>query len=422
MRFFLLARARSSGLVRLLSERAYESRSAAVEAASATASAGAIDLGDDEVLAVDLDAAGPVLVLRVQAPAHAVPAAPETHATPIVGVIPPAGLFSPAAPTPPSCVPRSSAEEDSESAGAELEPAVRLQPRFPLFGADDEPPEEGLSETLRRVARRMEADLTLSGHTEWVAADDSWDARTLDDYALPDDAHMSGAREEGRLRIDAAERLRNEDAAVFREADDRRHRYDAGAESVAELLTEADVRYDDESCAATDRGGAGESDRGDDVLAGNWADDRDVRVSEPAPWTGEEMPVEAIDEGALVTDDRTLDLLPEYPEDAFEPDAISEPATEETLPVDDVDVTDTTLAEPVTDSFWLEAGPESDATPFDDERERDAAAFEPEAAPYRPVVLDFAMWVCADCVYQRTCRKAGVASPATCGNFQWRSL
>jgi len=59
---------------------------------------------------------------------------------------------------------------------------------------------------------------------------------------------------------------------------------------------------------------------------------------------------------------------------------------------------------------------------LDDERERDAAAFGPEPAPYRPVVLDFAMWVCADCVYQRTCRKAGVASPATCGNFQWRSL
>ena len=400
MRFFLLARARSSGLVRLLSERAYESRSAAVEAASATASAGAIDLGDDEVLAVDLDAAGPVLVLRVQAPAHAVPAAPETHATPIVGVIPPAGLFSPAAPTPPSCVPRSSAEEDSESAGAELEPAVRLQPRFPLFGADDEPPEVGLSETLRRVARRMETDLTLSGHTEWVAADDSWDARTLDDYALPDDAHLSGARDEGRLRIDAAECLRNDEAALSREADDRRHRYDA----------EAGFRYEDEARAAADQGEAGESDRGHDVLL------------EPGPWTGDEMSTEALDADLPMADDRTLDLRPAYLEEAFEPVVFAKPAIDETLQVDDMDVTDALLAEPGTDTFRLEAGRESDTTPFDGERVLDAVTSEPDPAPYRPAILDFAMWVCADCVYQRTCRKAGVASPATCGTFQWRSF
>ena len=421
MRFFLLARARSSGLVRLLSERAYESRSAAVEAASATASAGAIDLGDDEVLAVDLDAAGPVLVLRVQAPVAAVAPVPEPPAAP-VAMVAAGGIFAPAAPAPSSFGPPPVVDENPELLDVGPEPAVRLQARFPLFGADDDAPEEGLAETLRRVARRMEADLTISGLGEWAAADDSWDARTLDDYALPDDTHMSGAREEGRLRIDAAERLRNDDAALSREADDRHHRHDAGAESVAELLTDADVRYDDESCAATDRDGAGESDRGDDVRARNWDDDRDARVSEPRPWSGDEMPAEAIDAGALVADDRTLDLLPEYPEEAFEPDAISEPATEEMLPVDDVDVTDTTLTEPVTDSFRLEAGPESDATPLDDERERDAAAFGPEPAPYRPVVLDFAMWVCADCVYQRTCRKAGVASPATCGNFQWRSL
>jgi hypothetical protein len=30
------------------------------------------------------------------------------------------------------------------------------------------------------------------------------------------------------------------------------------------------------------------------------------------------------------------------------------------------------------------------------------------------------LWVCADCIYQRTCRTAGVATPATCGNFHWR--
>ena len=395
MRFFLLARARSTGLVRLLSERAYESRSAAVEAAGAIASAGALDLGDDEVLAVDLDAAGPVLVLRVQAPAASVPSVPEPVVTPAVRVAASAGLFAPAAPTP---LPL--ADESPVSVEANEEPAVRLRPRFPLFGADDEAPEEGLAETLRRVARRMEADLTLSEHTEWAAVDDSWDARTLDDYALPDDAHLSGARDEGRLRIDAAECLRNDEAALSREADDRRHRYDA----------EAGFRYEDEARAAADQGEAGESDRGHDVLL------------EPGPWTGDEMSTEALDADLPMADDRTLDLRPAYLEEAFEPVVFAKPAIDETLPVDDMDVTDALLAEPGTDTFRLEAGRESDTTPFDGERVLDAVTSEPDPAPYRPAILDFAMWVCADCVYQRTCRKAGVASPATCGTFQWRSF
>jgi hypothetical protein len=50
-----------------------------------------------------------------------------------------------------------------------------------------------------------------------------------------------------------------------------------------------------------------------------------------------------------------------------------------------------------------------------------SVAWEPPTTHYRPANIDFAVWVCADCVYQRTCRKAGVASPANCGTFQWRS-
>ena len=417
MRFFLLARARSTGLIRLLSERAYESRSAAVEAAGATASAGAIDLGDDEVLAVDLDAAGPVLVLRVQAQVAAAPPVPEPPVTPAARVVASAGLFAPVAPTPPPF-----ADEGPVSVEVDKEPAVRLQPRFPLFGADDDAPEEGLAETLRRVARRMEADLTLPEHTERAAADDSWDARTLDDYALPDDAHLSGAREEGRLRIDAAERLRTDDAAVPRDADDRHDRFGSEAESVAGLLAEADSRYDDEVSAETARGEAGEAVERRDVQAETWCDARDGGTPEPASSLGDEMPAETAGTGLFGADDRTLDLLPEYPEEAFEPCAFLEPAIEEVLPVDDVDATETPFSESETDASRLEAEPEPDMTPFDDERERDAVAPEPEPAPYRPTILDFAMWVCADCVYQRTCRKAGVASPATCGNFQWRSF
>ena len=419
MRFFLLARARSTGLIRLLSERAYESRSAAVEAAGAIASAGALDLGDDEVLAVDLDAAGPVLVLRVQAPAASVPSVPEPVVTPAVRVAASAGLFAPAAPTP---LPL--ADESPVSVEANEEPAVRLRPRFPLFGADDEAPEEGLAETLRRVARRMEADLTLSEHTEWAAADDSWDARTLDDYALPHDAHLSGAREEGRLRIDAAERLRTDDAAVPRDADDRHDRFGSEAESVAELLAEADSRYDDEVSAETARGEAGEAVDRRDVQAETWDDVRDGGTPEPASSPGDEMPAETARTGLFGADDRTLDLLSEYPEEAFEPAALFETMIDEVSPVDDVDVRATLFAGSETDAFRLEVEPEADTTPFDDEPERDAAAQEPgpEPEPYRPTILDFAMWVCADCVYQRTCRKAGVASPATCGNFQWRSF
>jgi hypothetical protein len=45
---------------------------------------------------------------------------------------------------------------------------------------------------------------------------------------------------------------------------------------------------------------------------------------------------------------------------------------------------------------------------------------EPEPPIYRPADTDFRLWVCADCIYQRTCRTAGVATPATCGNFHWR--
>lgn len=53
-------------------------------------------------------------------------------------------------------------------------------------------------------------------------------------------------------------------------------------------------------------------------------------------------------------------------------------------------------------------------------KDEPAAAPEPAADPYRASDTDFALWVCADCLHQRTCAKAGVSTPATCGNFQWR--
>ena len=377
MRFFLLARARSGGLIRLLSERAYDSRSAAVDAASATASAGGIDLRDDEVLAVDLDGAGPVLVLRVNAPLAAAQA-PAAPAYPQITGVACADVFPPAASSVSSSTTSSATDGASECRDAGTEPAVRLQPRFPLFGAQDDASEEDLAESLRRVARRMEQDLTLTEHTEWTAADDIWDAHTLDDYALPDDAHISSAREEGRLRIDAAERLRDDTASW---------------------------PCDDESRGATGPDEVRESGYEGDTPQESWGDDQ------AAPATA---------------DDPAPDMPPAYPDDVLDRVALDESVTAERVSLADGDPKRTRWAESEADAFWSEASQESEATASDDEPERDGVAPEPEpeprSAPYRPAILDFAMWVCADCVYQRTCRKAGVASPATCGNFQWRSF
>jgi hypothetical protein len=421
MRFFLLARARSTGLIRLLSERAFDSRSAAVDAAGATA--GRIDLSDDEVLAVDLDAAGPVLVLRLPAP----PAVALVPAEPAFA--PPTGLFAPASSPAPAFGGSPFDEELPDSGTAASASAVRLQPRFPLFGAEDDALEEDLAETLRLVARRMEADLTPLDRAEWVAADDSWDARTLDDYAFPDDTHLHGAREEGRLRIDAAERLRDDEAAPD-EMDDRRLRDDRETRLVTDAPPEADLRRDD----GPRRADVAFDDGGDavarwDPLPDAFDDARDARANGPEGWT---FAVDTID-GADATDavdaadraddvdavladdfaadDRTLDLLPEEPQETLADDDLAEPAGDEMLPAEYDDASEV-----------LDAGPALDTARFYTELIPRPPSYDPEPPPYRPANIDFAMWVCADCVYQRTCRKAGIATPSTCGNFQWRSF
>ena len=378
MRFFLLARARSTGLIRLLSDRAFDSRTAAVEAAGATASA--IDLADDEVLAVDLDSAGPVLVLRVPVPeAVGTPApggpvvGPEAVIAPPLPATQSPGLFSPPASSSPA--PVVSPFDEESAAWREYsfdEPMVRLQPRFPLFGADDEGTEEELSETLRCVARRMEADLTVSGPSEWAPVDDSWDARTLDDYAAPDDSHLSGAREEGRLRIDAAERLRADESTPVADADDRAIAEQVNEQADDRSAPSADPRCDDESpFASLELAEAGLSEDGSDAIA--------------APW----------DEAEAAPDESDLTVT----------------QWDEALPEADAYTSG--------DSGVAEA---SGTTPFEVVPMSVTAAFDPELPPYSPANLDFAMWVCADCVYQRTCRQAGVSSPSKCGNFQWRSF
>lgn len=416
MRFFLLARARSTGLIRLLSERAFDSRSAAVEAASATASD--IDLSDDEVLAVDLDAAGPVLVLRVP-PRQ--PASVPTPARPAVGfptvVAPTAPIAQPSErPSEPAATstPVVSPFDDEPAAWRRYsfeEPAVRLQPRFPLFGTDDDVAEEDLSETLRRVARRMESDLTFSGPSDWAAADDTWDARTLDDYAVPDDSHMSGAREEGRLRIDAAERLDRDESTSVDDADDRLGASSADGRAEYEASVDDDLRREDVFPTAMfgpeDAGGC--EDRTDEPN-GSWGQTDDTLGIDPEAWLAVEDASAAVT-GVSAAEDGSSELL----------------ADRGDRPVDDADLAATAWDEApseadVTAPEYVDFADVSDATPFDVELVALTAALDPEPAPYRPANVDFAMWVCADCVYQRTCRQAGISSPSKCGNFQWRSF
>jgi hypothetical protein len=350
MRFLLLARARTTGLVRLLSDHAFDSRTAAVDAATVTAHT--LDLCDDEVLAVDLDAAGPVLVLRVAIPVSTPAARPAPAAAPAPG------LFSPSTPLPaPAFAPATAPAAGRQTIGApgtpddESQPAVRLQPRFPLFGADDERLEEDLSETLRRVARRMEADLTGPPGGEWGAADDTWDARTLDDYAMPDDTHLDGAREEGLVRGDTAALLLDRECPVM-----------------------------------SDR-----PDMVDDIHTAGDSDDRDDTFGVDGAGEPDDLPEEAYtaDPGMWETDDR------------------DQQAVEVTY----------RLGAPLAET--LDPEPPGETGPHDEPAPALEPAWEPE--PYRASNIDFAIWVCADCVYQRTCRKAGIATPATCGTFQWRS-
>lgn len=286
MRFLLLARDRSSGRVRLLSERAFDSRAAAVDAASDTVSATGLDLTVDEVLAVDLEAADPVLVLRIAAVAGpaAVRDVDEARAAAHEAIT---SLIAPP-PAPPE-IPR---------------------PWFPLFGlpAEETPGDEALADTLGQVARLMEADLAEWALEEPDRSGEDWDARMLDDYSLPDDGALQATREEGRTRIDSAETSRCGDHAEVRD---------------------------------------------------------EIPVSDNDPFT---------------------DAYVEAP--AWTDDTAGEAAGEVEIPADPGNR---------------------------------AVDWERPSGFYRPATADFAVWVCADCVYQRTCRKAGTARPSTCGNFQWRA-
>jgi len=402
--------------VRLLSERAFDSRLAAVDAA--TVAAQSLDLGDDEVLAVDLDSAGPVLVLRVSTPVPT-PAA-ESPADFVASTVFP--VFSPLTTLPIGVFAQpsdSGADAEGESlpdtADADVAPDIRLQPRFPLFGLDEESREEDLAEALRRVARRMEADLIRAASGEWAATDEGWDARTIDDYTLPHDGRMSCAREEGRLRVDAAERLLDDDvlpsnhardAAVFTEPGDGHaasddatyHEVDVPDEFDAPAFTTeqpVDMIADDAPYDMSDRDPA-EADYSDHDVTETGTADRGAAVTR----TIEPEPVETGLFG-IGADEPAVWILSE----PVEPDVDGALSLEELV------------AEPLRPGASPELEPlvdEVSGTPVPDP--------EPEPEPYRPSNIDFAIWVCADCVYQRTCRKAGIATPATCGNFLWKSF
>jgi hypothetical protein len=414
MRFLLLARARTTGRVRLLSDRAFDSRTAAVDAATVTAHL--IDLGDDEVLAVDLDSAGPVLVLRVSS-APLIPSASLTLAPQSVDA------FSTVSPDPGSVSgPVPHAPTTSADLFAGEEPAVRLQPRFPLFGLDDEEADEELAEKLRRVARRMELDLTGAMGIEWAPVDDTWDARTLDDYAVPDETHHRGGHEEGNLRRDAATELLHREAA----------------------LPTRESFPDDGQCAT----------HSDEALAADDAYSVPLEMpstGDDSPWADEEPddPDDEPDRGDTDTDSPDPSVWDAHADDAIAstPVAVQEGSGGadsldldpwfETHTEDVASASDLTVAAFADGLLYPEAGPDTAAagtrivvademvavSPDDPEPEPVAdAEREPEPEPYRASNTDFAIWVCSDCVYQRTCRKAGVSTPATCGNFLWKTF
>jgi hypothetical protein len=380
MRFILLARARVTGVVRLLSGRAFDSRSAAVDAATVTAHS--IDLLDDEVLAVDLDRAGPVLVLRIEVPAGEAPARPEPAFT-----VAPASDGTPLAPAMPGIVDFGS------------ERLVRLQPRFPLFGVDDDEEEETLAESLRRVARRMEADLTTGTQDEvFATAGISPDTLMVNGYAQSDGTDLLRAREESRVRGDAADLLF--DMEAVRLSDAIEFRVTSGDVSPAD---QAPLSAEEEAPLPAEEEGP-------------------LPVNEEAPdlCSGEEAPRSAEEEGPLFADEEPVDLCAAeeapVPASASLDEAVESPA-------------ETVFAAEwngVYDEPTKTAGPETviEAV-FEEPALREVLPpgplfEEPEPPTYRPADTDFRLWVCADCIYQRTCRTAGVATPATCGNFHWR--
>lgn len=301
MRFVLFARGRATGSIRALSDRAFDSMSGAVDAATRTAHD--MELGDDEVLAVDLDKAGPVLVLRIEVPAGH----PEVDRA---------------------------AEEAAAAAWSfvpDPEPTVRLQPRFPLFGAVGDDPDETLAVSLRRVARRMQQDLS---------------GATLDEH----DSAASAEGGEGSGSADVSE-------AVTR--------------LPIEPMCEGEGEHLDVPSPS--------------VMADPAEDEAQDSAREEA--SVREEAAEVLAEADALLESQAADLA----EDSTESDEESVVVFAEALAPDD----------------------------------RPAAAIfaepEPEPEHYRFSETNFTVWACGDCVYQRTCRRAGMSTPATCGNFLWRS-
>jgi hypothetical protein len=396
MRFILLARARATGILRLLSDRAFDSQTAAVDAATVTAHS--IELGDDEVLAVDLDKAGPVLVLRIEVPARETATPPEPAAegasrwsTPVAPAQAPTPGGTPVFPG------------VLDPAAFSSETVVRLEPRFPLFGAEDENVEqETLAEALRRVARRME-EQTREPDEEYVSGAERPDAPTVDQYSIEDGPELLGAREEGRVRGDAADFLYDMDAV--RLSDAIGFRYTNG----------------DAWPAAEEAPPAGEAEPAEEPAEEEVAPPADEVAEISAALPAEEIEADQVEVA--------YDVAPEPPEEPAAPESVfAERAVGEIVPVEEVVVSEEPAAVeevvPVEDSAPAEEAHDAETVILVDQvfsaQEAPGAPLFAESEPYSPSNVDFSLWVCADCVYQRTCRKAGVATPATCGNFQWR--
>jgi len=415
MRFLLLARARTTGLVRPLSDRAFDSRTAAVDAATVTAHL--IDLGDDEVLAVDLDSAGPVLVLRVPSAAPVAPAAPPSPAPQ------PVGMFSPEPPDPRTA----SLPEPGELATAAAlfageDPQIRLQPRFPLFGLDEEEADEDLAEKLRRVARRMELDLTGAMGIEWAPADDTWDARTLDDYAVPEETHHREGHEEGHLRRDAAIDLLHHEAALPTDESLSDDGECAPSSDEAFAANDAlDTPFETPAMGDDSPWANEEPDDPDDISDRH---DTDVESVQPAAYEADRLGAAftvpyAVDEGSDLDD--TVDPGPWLETDVTDVEIRSD--TLEALADETLDPG--TGFEPAAEVGEVAFDEAPTLVPNEPEPEPEPEPQPepgPEPEPYRASNTDFAIWVCSDCVYQRTCRKAGVSTPATCGNFLWKTF
>ncbi len=425
MRFILLARERITGGVRPLSKRAFDSQSAAVDAATVTAHS--IDLRDDEVFAVDLDDAGPVLVLRVEVPAAETPAPTEQAAARpwrwLTPAAPEAWDFSGAAS---GEAPQPNLEPEPETFASEI--VLRLQPRYPLFGVEE------------------------TGGGERQASESRLGVPPGGGYSAEDESDLMEAREEGRLLSEAAA-LRFETDAI-RESEAIDFRMSNGdvlpvSEEDAVPMSNGDVLPVSEEDAAPMSNG--------DVLPVSEEDAAPMSNGDETPASGGdgwrvEDAASAADEPAVVQTSEIGELPVEAPL-LEEPDigyALSAEAPEtdivEQLVEAELIVPDAFVFE---GSAEVEAPPQGDATTEQEEPGADAAPLqetaghgvmppqpmpgeevsaaralfaEPEPEPYRASDTTFAIWVCADCVFQRTCHRAGIATPASCGNFQWRSF